>query len=53
MTVKVDYRMEAFNTQQFKAAMAFRGLNAVTAPEVVPELSTSKANRNVFFVEKL
>ena len=38
----MDYRLEAKNTLEFKAAMEKRGLNAVTAPSVVSELSTSK-----------
>ena len=36
---EVDYRLEARNTMDFIAAMDRRGLNAVTAPEVVQELS--------------
>ena len=36
---EVDYRLEARNTMDFIAAMERRGLNAVTAPEVVLELS--------------
>jgi predicted unusual protein kinase regulating ubiquinone biosynthesis (AarF/ABC1/UbiB family) len=39
---EVDYRLEAKNTMDFIAAMQFRGLNAVTAPQIVDELSTSK-----------
>eukprot|EP00596_Hydrurales_sp_CCMP1899_P000119 CAMPEP_0119043704 /NCGR_PEP_ID=MMETSP1177-20130426/25066_1 /TAXON_ID=2985 /ORGANISM="Ochromonas sp, Strain CCMP1899" /LENGTH=895 /DNA_ID=CAMNT_0007012395 /DNA_START=350 /DNA_END=3037 /DNA_ORIENTATION=+ len=39
---EVDYRLEAYNTKQFCAAMEKRGLNAVTAPAVVDELSGSK-----------
>jgi predicted unusual protein kinase regulating ubiquinone biosynthesis (AarF/ABC1/UbiB family) len=38
---EVDYRLEAKNTQEFKAAMERRQLNAVTAPTVVAELSTA------------
>lgn len=36
---EVDYRLEALNTKQFTKAMERRGLNAVTAPTVVDELS--------------
>jgi predicted unusual protein kinase regulating ubiquinone biosynthesis (AarF/ABC1/UbiB family) len=36
---EVDYRLEALNTMEFIAAMERRGLNAVTAPEVVGSLS--------------
>jgi predicted unusual protein kinase regulating ubiquinone biosynthesis (AarF/ABC1/UbiB family) len=36
---EVDYRLEAYNTKQFTMAMERRGLNAVTAPTVVDELS--------------
>ena len=39
---EVDYLAEAKNTIEFSAAMERRGLNAVTAPAVVSELSTSK-----------
>ena len=39
---EVDYRLEATNTKQFTLAMERRGLNAVTAPTVVDELSGSK-----------
>ena len=39
---EVDYRLEATNTKQFSLAMERRGLNAVTAPTVVDELSGSK-----------
>lgn len=39
---EVDYKLEAQNTRQFIEAMKKRGLDAVTAPDVVPELSTSK-----------
>ena len=36
---EVDYRLEAKNTKEFTKAMDRRGLNAVTAPKVVDELS--------------
>ena len=36
---EVDYRLEAYNTKQFGLAMQKRGLNAVTSPAVVEELS--------------
>jgi ABC1 atypical kinase-like domain len=39
---EVDYRLEAANTKQFTLAMEKRGLNAVTAPTVVDELSGPK-----------
>ena len=39
---ELDYRREAENTTQFRNAMAERGLDAVTAPEVLPELSASR-----------
>ena len=39
---EVDYKLEAKNTKQFSLAMERRGLNAVTAPTVVDELSGSK-----------
>lgn len=39
---EVDYRQEARNTKQFIEAMKKRGLNAVTSPQVVDELSGSK-----------
>jgi predicted unusual protein kinase regulating ubiquinone biosynthesis (AarF/ABC1/UbiB family) len=39
---EVDYVAEARNTMEFSAAMERRGLNAVTAPTVVTELSSSK-----------
>ena len=39
---EVDYRLEAENTKQFQAAMVDRGLDAVTAPTVVDELSGSR-----------
>ena len=42
---EVDYRLEAYNTKQFSAAMVRRGLNAVTAPAVVEELSGSKVEK--------
>lgn len=42
LVAEVDYRLEARNTKQFLAAMEARGLNAVTAPRVVEELSGPK-----------
>lgn len=42
LVVEVDYKLEAKNTKDFLQAMQSRGLNAVTAPTVVEELSTSK-----------
>jgi predicted unusual protein kinase regulating ubiquinone biosynthesis (AarF/ABC1/UbiB family) len=38
---EVDYKLEAKNTKEFKAAMERRNLQAVTAPTVVDELSSS------------
>ena len=46
---EVDYGLEAYNTKQFSAAMVRRGLNAVTAPAVVDELSGSKVGRPPLF----
>jgi predicted unusual protein kinase regulating ubiquinone biosynthesis (AarF/ABC1/UbiB family) len=42
LVVEVDYKLEAKNTKDFLQAMQSRGLNAVTAPTVVEELSTSR-----------
>lgn len=39
---EVDYRQEASNTKQFIEAMSKRGLNAVTSPMVVSELSRDR-----------
>lgn len=39
---EVDYRTEAINTKQFSAAMKRRGLDAVTAPAVIDELSDKR-----------
>lgn len=39
---EVDYLAEARNTEVFLQAMQTRGLNAVTAPQVVAELSTNR-----------
>lgn len=39
---EVDYDLEAKNTMSFLSAMKKRGLNAVTAPEVIPDLSKSR-----------
>ena len=39
---ETDYLYEAANTRAFSEAMERRGLGAVTAPTVVPELSTRK-----------
>jgi len=39
---ETDYRLEAANTMQFQKAMEARGLNAVCAPTVVPELVRDK-----------
>lgn len=39
---ETDYRLEAENTVQFEAAMRQRGLDAVCAPTVVPELVRDK-----------
>ena len=38
---ETDYRYEAANTKAFAAAMARRGLGAVTSPQVVDEYSTT------------
>ena len=42
LVAEVDYKLEAKNTQDFLEAMQSRGLNAVTAPTIVEELSTSR-----------
>lgn len=39
---EVDYRLEAINARTFIEAMERRGLNAVTAPAVIENLSGSK-----------
>lgn len=39
---EVDYRLEALNGKEFSQSMIKRGLNAVTAPDVVDEYSGSK-----------
>lgn len=39
---EVDYLAEARNTEVFRSAMQSRALNAVTAPQVVNELSTNR-----------
>ena len=39
---ETDYQYEAANTDAFSAAMERRGLGAVTAPKVVPELSSRR-----------
>ena len=39
---ETDYLYEAANTVEFSRAMERRGLGAVTAPTVVPELSTTR-----------
>lgn len=39
---EVDYNLEAKNTKDFLAAMQSRGLDAVTAPTIVDELSGEK-----------
>jgi predicted unusual protein kinase regulating ubiquinone biosynthesis (AarF/ABC1/UbiB family) len=39
---EVDYKTEAYNTQQFSLAMQRRGLDAVTAPVVIDQYSGSK-----------
>ena len=41
---EVDYRTEAYNTMQFSKAMQRRGLDAVTAPNVVEEYTGSKVS---------
>lgn len=38
---EVDYLLEAVNTKKFCEAMQSKGLDAVTAPRVVEELSSS------------
>ena len=38
---ELDYTKEAAATTAFAEAMAERGLGSVTAPEVVPELSST------------
>ncbi len=42
LVAELDYRTEAKNTMQFIEAMKIRGLNAVTSPSVISELSTNK-----------
>lgn len=42
LVAEVDYRLEGKNTMQFIEAMEQRGLNAVTAPMVVHDLSGQK-----------
>jgi predicted unusual protein kinase regulating ubiquinone biosynthesis (AarF/ABC1/UbiB family) len=42
LVAEIDYKLEAENTRNFLAAMKSRGLNAVTAPIIISELSGSR-----------